>query len=160
MMKKACLFTFFIFLTGVGIAFPVAALPTETNVESQQALVVGQNVAQFSELASKTMKGLLYCIGVLFLGAGLYRRFGLQRHGQVSNPIEILSQRIIAPRMNLLLVRVEGQKMLLATTPTDVRLLSSEGFEDSANMTLPEQAHLPLHSVSTQQVVLGARMHG
>lgn len=161
MMKKAYLATFFILL---GFAFPLAAFSAEPNAGSQQALVVGQNVSQFSELASKTMKGLLYCIGVLFLGAGLYRRFGLPSHGQMSNSIEILSQKIIAPKMNLLLVRVEGQKMLLATTPTEVRLL----LQDAGAVALPEQlpASLagqfaePLRPASSPPVVLGACVHG
>ena len=118
-----------LFLPAVCAAEPATSADTAPKQISQPAMVIGQNAANFEESAKNAAKMGFYFLAALVLGASLIKRW--QRRGTTleNGRIQILSRRGVAPKSSLLLVEVDGHKVLLAECAEDVKLLTA--FEGS-----------------------------
>ncbi len=107
-----------------------------------QGVAVGTEVPGLASLAGNITKGLLYCVGVFLVIVSLFKRFGPDR---ISLPleVEILGRKNLSPKTALLVVQVEGRRLLLASTPDDIKLIS-ELDEPFANSSRTHKASLTL----------------
>ncbi len=70
--------------------------------------------------------GMLFVvIGILAGFLYLLKRFtGMNYHGGGQNPIKILGSHYIAPKSKLIVVDIQGEKMLLGVTPSAINMIT------------------------------------
>lgn len=109
-------------------AMRVPPLPALLALTPAQALAQGQDVLTIDQLLRVT-GSLLLVLGLAYLAAWLFRRFGGARL-QPSARLRVLASTPLGQRERIALVEVDGQRMVLGVAPGRVTLLQG----------LPEEA--------------------
>lgn len=86
---------------------------------------------------------LIAVILLIVVGGWLAKRTTLLRPSGKKPLISILDKQSVGPRMQVLLIESEGQKLLLGVTPQQINLLHR--FESSAATPESFQQHLQQH---------------
>lgn len=103
----------------------LAASPAcAADVQAEAQAAVGSAVPRFSEMAKKTARGSLYVFGGLLAMLALVRRFKGAENTKTAQAITLLARRSMGNRSSLLLVQVEGRKLLLAQSADSISLLT------------------------------------
>lgn len=64
--------------------------------------------------SGRASKGFLYVLGILLLAFALYKKFSGKRGAHALVDIEVLARKAVSPKHALLIVTVEGERLLLA----------------------------------------------
>ena len=83
----------------------------------------GVEPTQLETLGERSAKTGIFVLGVLLVGLSLIKRYQ-KKEGSTSESITILSRKIVAPRAALLIVTVEGRKLLLSQSGEELRLVT------------------------------------
>jgi len=67
-----------------------------------------------SGLGLRVLEGLALCLGALFAGLGLYRKFTGDRPMVKGRRMRVVERVMIAPKTSLVLARVDGKEIVLA----------------------------------------------
>lgn len=107
-----------------------------------KVLALGQVAASGDEVVGVSGQALMAAvitIGVLAVLAWLLRRSNLRRTGQ---PVMVESAVPLGERRSLLIVAVEGRRLLLGVTPTQVTLVTelNRPFRDALDETVARGA--------------------
>lgn len=87
-------------------------------------LAVGKEVFNLSESANSVARSGLTFLAVLLFGFGVWRKIEQRRNPQKISPIQVLSRTPVGPRAVLLIVEVEGKRLLLSQTPDQLSLVT------------------------------------
>lgn len=96
------------------------------------------------------MKGLGFCLGVLFIGTAIAKRFraGGMTQGRGHQSMRIIDRIPVSPKSALLLVDVEGERVLVAVGNEQVVIsrppVSQKHTDVSEEVCLEEQLPVPL----------------
>jgi flagellar protein FliO/FliZ len=82
----------------------------------------------FQQSATTVSQGSLLFFGALLVVLAVVKRFQKQGGVKKEETISILSRKALAPRQALLLVEVEGKKVLLGVSPEQIQLITE--FEE------------------------------
>jgi hypothetical protein len=108
-----------LFFTTVNVAF--SAVPEELP-KTPSAITIGSEVPSIRTAAERTAKGVIYAAALIILAASLIKRF--RKTEGAANPFHLLGRRAFG-RSALLLVEVEGRKLVLSQSPEGLSLVSS-----------------------------------
>lgn len=104
-------------------------------------LWIPEPAADFSVTAGlgKVGQGLVFCIGALLLGVGVYKKFVLKDGPKGSRRIIIKERTVLGPKSALILVEVDGKEMLLSTGSESANLIRVIDKESSLPYFSEEQ---------------------
>lgn len=77
-----------------------------------------------TDLTSRASKGFIYLIGVLLLGVTLAKKFNRKQSSVNQCEIEILAKRALSPKHALVMVEVEGERLLLAQSAENLSFIT------------------------------------
>lgn len=107
-------------------------------VGSSPLAQVGAALPSAESVASKIMKGTLYCIGALLLVFAAIRRFAPQS-GKEDNPIQIIARRSLGQKNSLLLIEVFEQKFIVGATGETLSLITAIDERSDFGLTLADR---------------------
>lgn len=104
---------------------------------------------QMSSSGMKMFQGLAFCVGLLLVGSGIYRKFGRGKSlGGSTSRIKILERSALSARAMVVLAEIDGQKVLFTTGSDQVQtvLLDSNniiaGFDREVETACKENIRL------------------
>ena len=71
-------------------------------------------VPESSSMGLRVLEALALCVGVLFAGLGLYRKFTGDRPVAKGRRMRVVERVMVAPKTSLVLARVDGKEIVLA----------------------------------------------
>lgn len=104
------------------ITFLIVAPALAFAEDSSEPRIKQANAIQTA--AEKMAKGLALTVGGLLAAAKLVKHFSKKDSGLDANRIQILSRKALGPRSEVVLVSVDGVKLLLSSTAEETHLLS------------------------------------
>jgi flagellar biogenesis protein FliO len=128
---------------------PVCIADTSPGAHAPQQSVIGSSALSFGDASSRVFKGLAYTVCALGLTLSLLK-FINGRHN-VSSPltIDIVARRSLSSRISLVVVEIDGRRLLISQGTEDARLITelesdlealSEQEDPSIN-TYPRAVH-------------------
>lgn len=142
----------FLLLTGMVFVLLSNSSPTPPqhtyhNQYPDSTYVHKKSEFQMSSYMYRVAWGTLLILFVIFIGARFYRKYAnLSNDGPKSN-FRIISRKTIGPKQFLLLINVEGHKLLLGVSEQSINLISDfgiveESMEDYETPQLPPSKFL------------------
>lgn len=102
--------------------------PQETafqqRIRAEQEQLLAKDVPQVDSLAGQLANGLTFCAAVFFLGLALAKRFR-KKQGDNGSNIQIISRQALSSKSALIVVEVEGKRLLLAESTEQLSLLGN-----------------------------------
>ena len=99
-------------------------MTNKTNSNNSTESQVGSNLITGEDLTLKFIKGIAYCIAIAMLLFIANAHFKNKKDSFGSNPINILSRKVIGNRASLMLVEVDGKKFFLSQNIDTVQLIA------------------------------------
>ena len=91
---------------------------------STNSKIIGSSVPKTSDFIQKGTKGIIYCLGLLILAYGLKRKMHGKTAHEKDNPITVLARKSLGQRCSLVLVDVDGKRLLLSHSFDCLSLIS------------------------------------
>lgn len=94
-------------------------------------------------------EGLGYCLVVFFIGIHFYKRYVLKQSGPVKRHMQLVERLQISSKSSLLLVDVDGRRVLLTVGPDRTSFMSESIIEGDALSPNVERDDQPKSSYSS-----------
>lgn len=98
------------------------------------------------------MEGLGYCLAVFFLGIYLYKRFVLRQSGPIKRHMQIVERLQLTTKSSLVLVEIEGRKVVLSVGSERTSFLPDALIEGDALIHSQEEASLSNQSYESYEI--------
>lgn len=113
---------------------------------------IGAETANLSNLSERAARGFLYALGLLLALLAVHKKLRRGNSPAPGTAIEVIARKSVTPKHSLVVVRVEGQRMLLGLCAESMQLLSKlpegQSFAAELNSYMDEAGDNPLEVVS------------
>ena len=110
----------------------------QKRIREEQQQLLAKDVPQMDNMAEQVAKGLVFCLAIFFLGVSIMKR---RNKSDAKSDIQIVSRQALSSKSALIVVEIEGKRLLLAESTEQLSLLGNmdEGFKSVSLVVTPEE---------------------